>query len=304
MPLNAPSVSPPDIGVNVTEVPPAPPVTPASQTTGPTGGPAATGSSSVPTGTPTQIGQAASGSGAQPPTGSTQGASTSAFQQATPVKPPDINVSAQPMSPTTKVGSELAKFVLWITAGSIAVFVIYLALMEWLVASNVHDAYKRVLNPDRVGVELIVVSEVEKFSADLIAARKTSTAQWSTESNQNAQKVLALVDELPSIGADKKAHLKECNPPPQATDTAREQKIDTCVEIATAIKQSMLAAVAATSDARVAAESAQKIGDQRQGLHTFWVQAAQLVLLNLLLPLLTALFGYIFGTQQGSKPTS
>jgi hypothetical protein len=55
----------------------------------------------------------------------------------------------------------------------------------------------------------------------------------------------------------------------------------------------------------MAAESAQKIQDQRQSLHLFWIQAAQLILLNLLLPLLTALFGYIFGTQQGSgKSTS
>jgi len=303
MPLNAPPESPLDIGISATQDPPAIPAS-GSQTTVSTGGSATTGVSGAPTGTAATGGQTASGSGGQAPTGGTQGATTSAVQQATPVKPPDINLSAQQMSPTTKVGYELAKIVLWITAGSIIIFVLYLISMEWLIGSDVRDAYKKVLNPDRAGVELMVVAEVEKFSADLIAARKTPTVQWSTESNQNAQKVLALVNELPSVAADRKAHLKECIPLPPATDTAREQKIDACVEIATAIKESGLAAVAATSDAKVAADSAQKIGDQRLGLHTFWVQAAQLVLLNLLLPLLTALFGYIFGTQHGSKPTS
>lgn len=42
--------------------------------------------------------------------------------------------------------------------------------------------------------------------------------------------------------------------------------------------------------------------DARENLQRFrtaWLQAAQLILVNLLLPVLTALLGYIFGVQQG-----
>jgi hypothetical protein len=45
-------------------------------------------------------------------------------------------------------------------------------------------------------------------------------------------------------------------------------------------------------------EYAKDAHDHRQAFRLFWLQAAQLVLLNLLLPLLTALLGYIFGSRE------
>jgi hypothetical protein len=45
-------------------------------------------------------------------------------------------------------------------------------------------------------------------------------------------------------------------------------------------------------------EYAQDAHEHRQAFRSFWLQAAQLVLLNLLLPLLTALLGYIFGSRE------
>jgi hypothetical protein len=228
-------------------------------------------------------------------------AGTTPIAQVPPVMPPAINVSAQQMSPTVFVGFKLAQVVLAIAAGSILLFMIYLFAMEWVIGSDIRGAYQKVLNPDRVGAELMTVTGFEKLSADLTIARKNPTSQWTTEALQNGQNVLKLVNELPSVAEDKKAHLKDCVPPPPVSDTSRDGKIDSCIEILGGLKQSALAAVAATTDAKVAADSAGKIGEQRQSLHTFWVQAAQLVLLNLLLPLLTALFGYIFGTQQAPK---
>jgi hypothetical protein len=230
-------------------------------------------------------------------------ATAEAIKQAPKAPPPAINISAQVprLTPTVFVGFKLAKIVLSITAGSIVLFLLYLLAMEWTIGSDVRDAYQKVLNPDRVGAEFVTVAELEKFAADLGNARKNPTVQWTTESLQNAQNVLKLVNELPSVTADKKNHLKDCVPPPAASDTSRDSKIDSCLEIVGGTKQAVLGEVAAVTDAKIAADSAGKIGEQRQNLHNFWVQAAQLVLLNLLLPLLTALFGYIFGTQQASK---
>jgi hypothetical protein len=221
--------------------------------------------------------------------------------QAPPVTPQVINLSAQQMSPTVFVGFKLAKLMLLITSGSILLFVLYLFCMEWMIGSDVRGAYQKALNPDRVGAELLTVTEFEKWSADLGSARKNPASTWTTEALQNAQNTIKLINELPSVSEDKKARLKDCVPPPPASDTSRDSKIDSCIEILGGLRQAALAAVAATTDAKVAADSAGKIGEQRQSLHTFWVQAAQLVLLNLLLPLLTALFGYIFGTQQAPK---
>jgi hypothetical protein len=49
---------------------------------------------------------------------------------------------------------------------------------------------------------------------------------------------------------------------------------------------------------RLMKEYAQDAHEHRQAFRSFWLQAAQLVLLNLLLPLLTALLGYIFGSRE------
>ncbi len=55
---------------------------------------------------------------------------------------------------------------------------------------------------------------------------------------------------------------------------------------------------------RVLSEAARQMGEQRVAFRTFWLQTAQLILLNLLLPLVTALLGYIFGTNQLTAPPS
>ncbi len=222
-----------------------------------------------------------------------------AFGQAS-TTPASVGVSAQEMPPHVFAGFKLAKIVLTITAGSILLFFFYLFAMDWLIGSDIRDAYQKVLVSNRVGAELLTLTEIQKFSADLDYSRKTPTAQWSAESMQNAQDVLKLVNQLPGVTTDQKAELKDCVPPP--TDNTRANKIDACLVTVEGINQAALSAAAATADAKVASDATFRLGEQRQSLHSFWVQAAQLVLLNLLLPLLTALFGYIFGTQQGQNP--
>ena len=48
---------------------------------------------------------------------------------------------------------------------------------------------------------------------------------------------------------------------------------------------------------RVMRDFTKDIHDNHQALRTFWISATQLILVNVLLPLLTALLGYIFGRQ-------
>ena len=45
---------------------------------------------------------------------------------------------------------------------------------------------------------------------------------------------------------------------------------------------------------------AEKITADRTSFHEFWLKVLQVVLLNVLLPVLTALLGYVFGTRQNS----
>ena len=67
------------------------------------------------------------------------------------------------------------------------------------------------------------------------------------------------------------------------------------------VRQAGLGNVAGAEQVRVLGDLAKQLGEQRAAFRAFWLQMAQLILLNLLLPLLTALMGYIFGATQASS---
>ncbi len=52
---------------------------------------------------------------------------------------------------------------------------------------------------------------------------------------------------------------------------------------------------------RAALELLKQVQQDQQQQRLFWEQIAQMVLLNLLLPLLTAVFGYVFGRDQSER---
>ena len=212
----------------------------------------------------------------------------------------DLGVEER-MPPLAGAGVGLARLVLTITAGAIVLLLGYLLLMELIIGANVAGAYKQILNPSRIGSEFYALGRLERFSVDLNAARKDPALKVSEDSLQNAQSVVRMAGELPSVTSIQKAQLSSCVPLP--TDSTRNDKLDGCIGIAESIRRAALEAAASVTNAQVAGESANKIYEQRQSLHQFWIQAAQLILLNLLLPLLTALFGYIFGTQQRARST-
>ena len=203
---------------------------------------------------------------------------------------------------TVAAGVSLARIVLGIAGGGILILMLYLVWMDVSIAENVAGAYKQVLNPSRVGVEFYTLDRLEQFSADLNAARANPNQTMSKESAQKDQDVIKMLGDLPSLTSTQKAQLILCVPLP--TDPSRNEKLGQCIAVVDNVRQSALSAAASTTTAQMAADSAGKIQEQRQSLHQFWIQAAQLILLNLLLPLLTALFGYIFGTQQASGKAS
>lgn len=51
-------------------------------------------------------------------------------------------------------------------------------------------------------------------------------------------------------------------------------------------------------------ELSRQIADAKQAQRTFWMQFAQMILLNLLLPVLTAILGYIFGANSAATTDS
>jgi hypothetical protein len=202
------------------------------------------------------------------------------------------------MPPIPKAGVELVKLVLLIAGCSIGVLISYLVWMDYTIGRDVHQAYQEVLNPNRIGSEFYALGRLESFSLGLTAASKDNSAQLSKESAENADLTLKMIEALPSVTTGQKTELRKCVPLP--TTTTRNEVINRCVQILEDVRQAALEAAAGVTNAQVAGDAAAKTNDSRQTLHTFWIQAAQLILLNMLLPLLTALLGYIFGTQSHS----
>lgn len=215
-------------------------------------------------------------------------------------KPAAINVSVSPMSPVAAAGVRLALYVLNIVIGAIVLLMLYLAWMDWQVAGDIRQSYRDVLDPSRLGAELQTVEKLDRLAVDLGAAQSNTTLVLVNGAQQNAQAVLRILDRLPSLSAPQKVQLKECLPV-LPVDAARSEKLLRCQAILEAVRAAALDASANERSALLAGEAVGKIGEQRQQLRAFWLQAAQLLLLNLLLPLLTALFGYVFGTQQSQR---
>ena len=213
--------------------------------------------------------------------------------------PTPAGASAVVMAPVAAAGVKLALFVLQIATGSIILLLIYLLSGDLIVGSDVHHAYREVLNPSRIGSEFYSLGRLEKLSLDFSAVRQDASLQMSAEAAKNANEMISLLGSLPSVTITQKAQLRECVPIP--SDASRNEKVDKCLSILETVRQAALEAASSVTNAQTAADSADKIASQRQAFHSFWLQAAQLVLLNLLLPLLTALFGYIFGTQQAQS---
>ena len=80
----------------------------------------------------------------------------------------------------------------------------------------------------------------------------------------------------------------------------RSDAFDECARILDPLRQVSASQAIDLDRLRLMKDYAKDAHDHRQAFRSFWLQAAQLVLLNLLLPLLTALLGYIFGSQRST----
>jgi hypothetical protein len=100
-----------------------------------------------------------------------------------------------------------------------------------------------------------------------------------------------------SLTADQRSALLPCIPIPLSSSSDRAAILDKCVN--TVAQLSLTQGIIA--DRVKLLEDIQKTSDEeRQSFRTFWLQIAQMVLMNLFFPLITALLGYIFGTQRAN----
>jgi hypothetical protein len=88
--------------------------------------------------------------------------------------------------------------------------------------------------------------------------------------------------------------------PPQPAGGDTYAKIPNCIRIMETLRETVGGSID-IDRLRVLRDFTKDIHENHQSLRTFWISAAQLVLVNVLLPLLTALLGYIFGRQSSQS---
>ncbi len=217
----------------------------------------------------------------------------------TMVPQPVRGVVASPMPAVTAAGVQLARFVLSILSAALVVLVAYLWSSDWRFTSNLRLVYKEVMAQTAATNEFPSSASIETRAKSFRDAAADPQLKLSADDENGTRALAATLARLGGISDQSKTALDACIPFPINT-ASRTATLTKCADI---LYNAEKAAADAGSLARirVLTDFAKEVNDQRQSFHTSWFQEAQLILLNLLLPLLTGLFGYIFGTQQASN---
>lgn len=216
-------------------------------------------------------------------------------------KEPDLKDA----TPAQIIGREFGRKLICLLGVIALVFLLAWGALELIRATQLRDVYADILrlvavSPDGMDADRIgrVAQDVRTAldrkdppEAPLLAAPALRTAS-------------ALLDDLlqrPDLNASHGRVLSACKPAlsAPATDTQRQPQIDACLAVLDFFRFRAEGTGASLERFRQATELAKQFGQSLQDQRTSWLQLANLILLNLLLPLLTAVFGYAFGRDKG-----
>lgn len=214
--------------------------------------------------------------------------------------PPDIGAKAQ-MAPILAAGVDLARRLLFIISGALAVLVLILAISEWREQGNFSALAQREIALIDAGAsgDEDVPHGLSEAVQSLHRAALAPEAPVAPGDAAAIKPMVELAIRHPLLTAEQRADLTgPCASLPAPGVADRGAILDRCAATLETILRPRDRA--ATHDNIQAL--AKTMTDERTAYRAFWIQVAQLILINLLLPILTALLGYVFGTQQGAKP--
>ena len=195
------------------------------------------------------------------------------------------------------VGNHLSKLVIGTMACSIGALVLFLAVMEWRVGEDIRQIYLQMTPEPGATQQHNDMEPIGEFLSLLTVIRESTDEGTINKTKHNEYNVLheARLNKL--MLYDDEAALFNYIYSKELELELEKQKLTACENN---IKQLQLSGIQ-SNQPDAATASATAMLEHRKNLQQFWLQAAQLILLNLLLPLLTALFGYIFGRQQTER---
>jgi hypothetical protein len=226
------------------------------------------------------------------------------------VKPLAGAVAAD-MPPITRAGVVLAKTVLCYIAGTIVLLLAILTLTEVIDAQHQYALQDDFTRQASLSPVLPDAAKLEAWRSGLNEL-SVNVSRAATADQQNAWR--ELYDRLrlnDSISQRQAGILTPCVAP-SGTEPSRTQpplprqatleQLAACADLLHTLETESRSAAVNTDKIKLLSDFAKEAASEHQNSRSFWLQIAQLILLNLLLPILTALLGYIFGTQQVPTP--
>jgi hypothetical protein len=193
------------------------------------------------------------------------------------------------------VNNHLSKLVIGTMACSIGALVLFLAVMEWRVGEDIRQIYLQMTPEPGATQQHNDMEPITEFLSLLTVSRESTDEGTINETKHNEHNVLHEARQNKLMLYDDEAALFN-----YIYSKELELELEKLTSCEHNIKQLQLSGIQ-RNQPDAATASATAMLEHRKNLQQFWLQAAQLILLNLLLPLLTALFGYIFGRQQTER---
>jgi len=212
-------------------------------------------------------------------------------------------ITASPMPPVTYAGLQLAKIVLSILGISLAVLMAYLWTSEWHYGIRQAGIYEKVLSQATSASDPLGQLPIDKYTKAFRNAALDPNLTLAAEEQAMARSLFENLRRIGAVSDQQFASLNSCTPFP-SDSSARATALTACAGILDDAEKKIVAASPALERVRLLTDLSKQINEHRQSFHASWIQEAQLILLNLLMPLLTGLFGYIFGTQQAPSNRS
>lgn len=213
-------------------------------------------------------------------------------------EPKEYSATISKMGELAKAGVGLAEFVMWMIVGAVAILLVMALISEWRETTASNKAAELTLTAPPSAAPAVEDKQLSGVVSLLRQAAANPALVLPPVEIENARLVINKALKLPAITGEQKSGLdNKCIPLPPRTLKDRALVLERC---AVTLEAVFVPPAADVQRLALIKELQKAQAEERTARRAYWMQIAQLVLINLLLPILTALLGYIFGTRQAN----
>jgi len=223
------------------------------------------------------------------------------MSESPPGKPTPSEPKRQPspgegLPPIAKAGVDLTKLLLGLLGGTIALLLVVFAMghlhQRTEHADLIYLAARRTAEQARV-VSSDATRMLRQEVSDAVARPEHRPA-----ASQQIEPAVAALRQIPALDQDRSEALARCPAALRATaaDSQRPAQLLACLNAIDTLQRESQALPSAES-LRLMVDVIRVVQEERSAFWKTWLEMAQLILLNLLLPIVTAVLGYTFATR-------